>query len=97
LAPDRRTDLVVELSRTLAEHAEYASPQQRDELWDRALQVVEDELTRKPLRAELLTAQAALARARQSAAQADSDWLAAFSRLNHALGRLPALIHQGNP
>jgi outer membrane protein len=46
---------------------------------------------------ELLTAQAALARARQSAAQADSDWLAAFSRLNHALGRLPALIHQGNP
>lgn len=59
LAPDRRTDLVVELSRTLAEHAEYASPQQRDELWDRALQVVEDELTRKPLRAELLTAQAA--------------------------------------
>ena len=38
---------------------------------------------------ELLTAQAALARARQSAAQADSDWLAAFSRLNHALGRLP--------
>jgi len=39
---------------------------------------------------ELLTAQAALARAQQSAAQADSDWLAAFSRLNHALGRLPA-------
>ena len=38
---------------------------------------------------ELLTAQAALARARQSASQADSEWLAAFSRLNHALGRLP--------
>lgn len=38
---------------------------------------------------ELLTAQAALARARQSAAQADAEWLAAFSRLNHALGRLP--------
>lgn len=38
---------------------------------------------------ELLTAQAALARAQQSAGQADSDWLAAFSRLNHALGRLP--------
>jgi outer membrane protein len=46
---------------------------------------------------ELLTAQAALARARQSAAQADSDWLAAFSRLNHALGRLPAITHEGNP
>lgn len=39
---------------------------------------------------ELLTAQADLARARQGAAQADVDWLAAFSRLNHALGRLPA-------
>ena len=38
---------------------------------------------------ELLTAQAALARAQQSASQADSEWLAAFSRLNHALGRLP--------
>jgi outer membrane protein len=39
---------------------------------------------------ELLTAQADLARARQAQAQADSEWLAAFSRLNHALGRLPA-------
>ncbi|HEY9097336.1 MAG TPA: TolC family protein [Thiobacillus sp.] len=39
---------------------------------------------------EWLTAQADLARARQSEAQADVDWLAAFSRLNHALGRLPA-------
>ncbi|MDP2266214.1 MAG: TolC family protein, partial [Thiobacillus sp.] len=39
---------------------------------------------------EWLTAQADLARARQSAAQANVDWLSAFSRLNHALGRLPA-------
>jgi len=38
---------------------------------------------------ELLTAQAALARAQQARSQADSDWLAAFSRLNYALGRLP--------
>lgn len=38
---------------------------------------------------ELLTAQASLARARQTAAQADAEWLAAFSRLNHALGRPP--------
>lgn len=38
---------------------------------------------------EWLTAQADLARARQARAQADSDWLSAFSRLNHALGRLP--------
>ena len=40
---------------------------------------------------EWLTAQADLARARQAQAQADSDWLAAFSRLNHALGRLPRI------
>lgn len=39
---------------------------------------------------EWLTAQADLARARQAQAQADSDWMAAFSRLNHALGRLSA-------
>lgn len=45
---------------------------------------------------ELLTAQADLARARQAQAQADSDWLAAFSRLNHALGRLP-VTQERNP
>ena len=39
---------------------------------------------------ELLTAQADLARARLARADADSAWLVAFSRLNHALGRLPA-------
>ncbi|MEQ1662632.1 MAG: TolC family protein [Thiobacillus sp.] len=38
---------------------------------------------------ELLTAQADLARARTASATADTDWFAAFSRLNHALGRLP--------
>lgn len=46
---------------------------------------------------ELLTAQADLARARQAQVQADSDWLAAFSRLNHALGRLPAAIKIPTP
>ncbi|WP_237763390.1 TolC family protein [Thiobacillus denitrificans] len=46
---------------------------------------------------EWLTAQADLARARQAQAQADSDWLAAFSRLNHALGRLPAITYERNP
>jgi outer membrane protein len=46
---------------------------------------------------ELLTAQADLARARQVQAQADSDWLAAFSRLNHALGRLPAILPESTP
>jgi outer membrane protein len=46
---------------------------------------------------ELLTAQAALARARQSADEADSEWLAAYSRLNHALGRLPAAPSASQP
>lgn len=46
---------------------------------------------------ELLTAQADLARARQVQAQADSDWQTAFSRLNHALGRLPLKTPQGKP
>lgn len=46
---------------------------------------------------EWLTAQADLARARQAQAQADSDWLAAFSRLNHALGRLPAIPSESTP
>ncbi|MFO7542929.1 MAG: TolC family protein [Thiobacillus sp.] len=46
---------------------------------------------------ELLTAQADLARARQASAQADADWLAAFSRLNHALGRLPAVSPTSPP
>jgi outer membrane protein len=46
---------------------------------------------------ELLTAQADLARARQAQAQADSDWLAAFSRLNHALGRLPDAARERQP
>lgn len=46
---------------------------------------------------ELLTAQADLARARQAQAQADSDWLAAFSRLNHALGRLPPDVATDTP
>lgn len=46
---------------------------------------------------EWLTAQADLARARQAQAQADSDWLAAFSRLNHALGRIPPALSERQP
>ncbi len=59
LDASRRTDMVVDLSRTFAEHAWYASPQQRDELWQKALQVVQDELARMPPRPELLRAQEA--------------------------------------
>lgn len=46
---------------------------------------------------ELLTAQADLSRARLAQVQADSDWQTAFSRLNHALGRLPLTTPQGKP
>lgn len=46
---------------------------------------------------ELLTAQADLARARQTAAQSDSDWLAAFSRLSYALGRVPVAASSSPP
>lgn len=46
---------------------------------------------------ELLTAQADLARARQTAAQSESDWLAAFSRLSYALGRLPTTATSSPP
>lgn len=46
---------------------------------------------------ELLTAQADLARARQTAAQSETDWLAAFSRLSYALGRLPVTASSSSP
>ena len=46
---------------------------------------------------ELLTAQADLARARQTAAQSESDWLAAYSRLSHALGRVPVASSGATP
>jgi len=46
---------------------------------------------------EWLTAQADLARARQARVQADGDWQTAFSRLNHALGRLPAALPERQP
>ncbi len=46
---------------------------------------------------ELLTAQADLARARQTAAQSESDWLAAYSRLSYALGRVPITVSTSKP
>ena len=46
---------------------------------------------------ELLTAQADLARARQTAAQSESDWLAAYSRLSYALGRVPVTAPTSTP
>lgn len=59
LAPSQRTALVLELSRTYADHAALTGPQQRDALWDKARRVIEDELRQRPQAplAELLRAQ----------------------------------------
>ncbi len=65
----RRTELVIELSRTLAEHAEFASQEQQAELWKRAATVINEERTREPnnSRAVLLVSQAAMATAMEGA------------------------------
>ena len=46
LTPDlrrsRRVEITIELSRTLAKHAEYASEQQQQDLWKRAQSIVAD-------------------------------------------------------
>lgn len=64
----RRTDLVVELSRTLAEHATHTTPQQREELWQQAQRTLADELARlpPPARVELLAMQNALLMAQRA-------------------------------
>lgn len=58
----RRVELAIELSRTLAEHAEFASHEQQEELWLRAKSVIDDERTREPNNARdvLLATQAAM-------------------------------------
>lgn len=67
----RRTELVIELSRTLAEHAEFASHEQQAELWKRAASVIHEERTREPSnpRDVMLAAQVAIATA------AEGGWL----------------------
>ena len=67
----RRVDLTIELSRTLAAHAEFASEQQQQELWKRARSVVAEERDREPSGpfAILLAAQSAMAPA------GEAEWL----------------------
>ena len=62
IARTRRIDLTIELSRTLAAHAEFASEQQQPELWKQARTVVDEERLREPASpfALLLAAQSAL-------------------------------------
>jgi tetratricopeptide (TPR) repeat protein len=60
LDPQRRSELVIELSRTYAEHAAFAGAQ-RDDFWQKARSILEDELARvpPPRRSGLLRAQLA--------------------------------------
>jgi len=59
LQPRLRTELVIELSRTYAEHAAFAGPAQQDEFWQKARNVLQTELERvpPPPRSALLRAQ----------------------------------------
>jgi len=66
LRPDRRTELVMELASTLAEHAGYVSPQQQVELWKQADDVLLAEIARTPSRAPLLELQRSLVLVSQS-------------------------------
>ena len=62
LSASRRVDLTIELSRTLARHAEFATETQQQDLWKRAVTVIDDE-RQQPAAAPfalLLDAQAAM-------------------------------------
>jgi TolA-binding protein len=66
LDAERRTELVIELARTHADHAAFAGPQQQDEFWQKARSLLTDELAKRPPRAEALRAQLAFVAAVQA-------------------------------
>ncbi|MBS0203940.1 MAG: hypothetical protein JSS49_13630 [Planctomycetes bacterium] len=72
LTPDmrrsRRVVITVELSRTLATHAEFASEHQQQDLWKRAQSIVDDERNREPTDpfAIVLSAQSAMVPAEEA-------------------------------
>ena len=65
----QRTDLAIELSRTLAEHAGFVSDEQQAEMWKRSSAAVDDERTRDPTnpRDALLAVQSAMVPAAEGA------------------------------
>lgn len=78
LAPARRIELAIELSRTLSRHAQFASPAQQKELWDRARSTLDDERTR-----HADSPAAALLNAQQSLVLAEeAHWLTEESELH---------------
>ncbi len=79
LEPARRTDLVVELSKTLVAHAVLLGPPRDAELWQQARQVLTDAQARTDLvRTELIDAQAGLIEAAQAAIMRQDAELAPF-------------------
>lgn len=60
LLPDRRTELVIELAQTLADHAAYVTANQQAELWKQADDVLQAEQQRSSARAPLLELQRTL-------------------------------------
>ncbi|MDB5345426.1 MAG: hypothetical protein JWP89_3803 [Schlesneria sp.] len=71
LSQSRRVELTIELSRTIARHAEFVSEEQQEELWKRARSIVDDERNREPTGpyALMLAAQAGLVLA------SETEWL----------------------
>lgn len=57
LLPQRRTDLVIELAKTLGDHAQVVAPPQQPELWKQADDILLAEITRSPQEAPLLELQ----------------------------------------
>lgn len=71
LPRNRRVELTIEFSRTLARHAEFASEKQQQELWARARSIVDEERTRATIGAFdiLLAVQSAMVPA------GEAEWL----------------------
>lgn len=79
LDPARRTDLVVELAKTLVAHAELIGPPQADELWQQARQVLTEAQSQpEPVRAERIAAQIGLIDASHAAVLRQEVELAPF-------------------
>lgn len=79
LEPALRTDLVVELSKTLVAHAVLIGPPQDEELWQQARDVLAEAQKRPDLvHGELITAQAGITLATQAAAIRQEAELAPF-------------------
>ena len=70
ISDQQRVTLLLELSRTYVDHAQYVADDEQADLWDRGAAVIDDAVSRGPLpRGELLAVQRALVSASQCAFQ----------------------------